>query len=229
VEKTKTQDGRREARDPDADDPSQRRRHAPDRLQQAARPGPRPMSEAPAPEHYLVIDLEATTSDDGSLPQDEMETIEIGAVLVCAATLEPEVEFQTFVRPVRHPTLLPFCTKLTSITQEMVDPAPGFPEAFATLCSRLVVGRRGLVFGSWGMYDKTQFERDCAYHGVAYEMPCHMNLKNAFSAARGKRRRYGMEKALALCGLPLDGTHHRGIDDARNIARMLPWIVGTRR
>ena len=31
--------------------------------------------------------------------------------------------------------------------------------------------------------------------------------------------------ALQMCGLPIEGTHHRGIDDARNIARMLPWIV----
>ena len=29
-------------------------------------------------------------------------------------------------------------------------------------------------------------------------------------------------KALAHVGLPLVGTHHRGIDDARNIARLLP-------
>jgi inhibitor of KinA sporulation pathway (predicted exonuclease) len=35
-----------------------------------------------------------------------------------------------------------------------------------------------------------------------------------------------MAGALKLCGLPLQGVHHRGIDDARNIARMLPWIVG---
>jgi inhibitor of KinA sporulation pathway (predicted exonuclease) len=35
-----------------------------------------------------------------------------------------------------------------------------------------------------------------------------------------------MAAALRRVGLPLRGTHHRGIDDARNIARLLPWIVG---
>lgn len=69
-----------------------------------------------APRFYLVIDLEATTSDDGSLPPEQMETIEIGAVLVDAQTLAVVDEYQSFVRPVRHPRLLPFCTKLTSIT-----------------------------------------------------------------------------------------------------------------
>jgi inhibitor of KinA sporulation pathway (predicted exonuclease) len=42
----------------------------------------------PAPRYYLVVDLEATTSDDGSLPPEQMETIEIGAVLVDAKTLD---------------------------------------------------------------------------------------------------------------------------------------------
>jgi hypothetical protein len=37
----------------------------------------------------------------------------------------------------------------------------------------------------------------------------------------------GMAKALTRCGLTLKGAHHRGIDDARDIARMLPWIVTT--
>ena len=35
-----------------------------------------------------------------------------------------------------------------------------------------------------------------------------------------------MTQALRLCRLPLEGTHHRGMDDARNIARTLPWITG---
>ncbi|GHT86553.1 hypothetical protein AGMMS49960_14700 [Betaproteobacteria bacterium] len=34
----------------------------------------------------------------------------------------------------------------------------------------------------------------------------------------------GMVKALELAGLPLTGDHHRGIDDARNIAMLLPFV-----
>jgi inhibitor of KinA sporulation pathway (predicted exonuclease) len=84
--------------------------------------------------YYLVIDLEATTSEGGkAFPPHEMETIEIGAVLVRAATLEPIDEHQTFVRPVRHPVLLAFCMELTGIRQDMVDGAPLFHEAFAAM------------------------------------------------------------------------------------------------
>ncbi len=189
--------------------------------------------ELRAVKHYLVIDLEATT-DDGddeqrAVPRDEMETIEIGAVLVRASTLEVEAEFQTFVRPVRHPTLTPFCTELTGITQEMLADAPTFPDALELLRQATLVGRWGVVWGSWGRFDDTQLRRDCAYHGVDYPMPEHMNLKNVFSAAQGRRKRYGMAKALRLCGLTLDGDHHRALPDAKNIARMLPWVVGGKR
>lgn len=155
--------------------------------------------------HYLVIDLEATTDDGGdderAVPRDEMETIEIGAVLVRANTLAVEAEFQTFVRPVRHPLLTPFCTALTGITQEMLADAPAFPEAMEALREAMLVGRWGVVWGAWGLFDQTQLRRDCAFHGVEYPMPEHMNLKNVFSAAQGRRKRYGMSKALRLCGL----------------------------
>jgi inhibitor of KinA sporulation pathway (predicted exonuclease) len=35
-----------------------------------------------------------------------------------------------------------------------------------------------------------------------------------------------MAKACELVGLTLAGTHHRALDDALNIARLLPWILG---
>ena len=183
--------------------------------------------------HYLVIDLEATT-DDGTddaraVPREEMETIEIGAVLVRANTLAVEAEFQTFVRPVRHPVLTPFCTELTSITQAMLADAPSFPEAMEALRRAMLAGRWGVVWGSWGIFDDTQLRRDCAFHALDYPMPEHLNLKNVFSAAQGRRKRYGMAKALHLCGLDLVGAHHRALDDAKNIARLLPWIVGGER
>ena len=179
----------------------------------------------PSTRHFLVVDLEATTSDDGTLPPDEMETIEIGAVIVSAATLDVVDEFQSFVRPVRHPKLLPFCTTLTSITQAMVDDAPLFPEAFAALQAKLA-GRYPVVFASWGRYDRLQLQRDCIHHRVPFHLAPHWNAKVAFSEAQNLPKKLGLSQAVRHCGLSFEGTAHRGIDDARNIARLLPWIVG---
>ena len=34
-----------------------------------------------------------------------------------------------------------------------------------------------------------------------------------------------MKKALAKEGLPLDGSHHRALDDARNIAKLVGKVL----
>lgn len=171
---------------------------------------------------YLVIDLEATCDRSG-FPRDEMEIIEIGAVLVDPKTLLPTDEFQTFVRPILHTRLTPFCTELTSIAQSDVDGAPGFPEAIEALRSWLPGPVR---FGSWGYYDKRQLEQDARLHWV--KLPFgkgHLNIKQQF-ADRLKTRPMGMARALKRVGIELEGTHHRGIDDARNIAKLLPYALG---
>jgi inhibitor of KinA sporulation pathway (predicted exonuclease) len=174
---------------------------------------------------YLVIDLEATCDDQGAVPKHEMEIIEVGAVLVETQGLTAVGEFQTFIKPVRHPALTPFCTQLTTITQADVDGAPGFRDAMEAL--RGFVGDRNVTFGSWGDYDRKQFDQDASYHRVGLPfLARHKNLKKAFAYELGEKKLLGMAQALARVGLPLVGTHHRGIDDARNIARLLPWSLG---
>jgi len=85
--------------------------------------------------YYLVVDLEATCDDKGQVPREETEIIEIGAVLVEGGSLATVAELMTFVRPIVHPELTAFCTQLTTITQDMVAPAPAFPEAAARLAA----------------------------------------------------------------------------------------------
>ncbi|MEM6992769.1 MAG: 3'-5' exonuclease, partial [Myxococcota bacterium] len=95
---------------------------------------------------------------------------------------------------------------------------------------REFIGGRSIQFGSWGAYDRNQFRHDASYHGVALPLgEQHINLKQEFSRRRGTKKRFGMAGALRAVGLPLVGTHHRGIDDARNITRLLPHCVSPRR
>ena len=177
------------------------------------------------PGRYLVIDVEATCSEDNSIPRNEMEIIEIGAVLVDGQGFRVIDEFATFIRPVRHPALTPFCTNLTTITQEQVNSAPLFPDALRSLCDRLW-SARDILFSSWGNYDKNQFQQDCAHHRIPYPFgDHHLNLKSEFAAVQ-KRHLCGVQRALELVNLEFEGTPHRGIDDARNIARLLPHILG---
>jgi inhibitor of KinA sporulation pathway (predicted exonuclease) len=177
-------------------------------------------------DYYLVIDLEATCCDRRTVPQGEMEIIEIGAVMADALSLQPVDEFGSFVRPVRHPTLTAFCTELTSITQQQVDRADGFREVLDRLLE-WAARYPNHLFCSWGDYDRKQLMQDCSYHHVRYPFDDHLNLKRRFAERMGLRKPEGMKRALRRVGLSLQGTHHRGIDDARNIASLLPYIVDT--
>ncbi len=178
----------------------------------------------------LLIDLEATCWERGEERGRQGEIIEIGAVLV-DEEFEPAGEFQTFVKPKANPVLSGFCIKLTSITQAQVDTAPQLPEAmraFVTDVERQAGRRiRELEFLSWGFYDRKQFERECAIRGIRYPFGLHRSVKHEF-AERRKMRPCGMEQALKMLGIPLEGTHHRGIDDARNIARIFKAEWGAR-
>ena len=179
--------------------------------------------------YYLIIDFEATCDDrtkagKSLVPKHEMEIIEIGAVLMDASTLEKVDDLGVFVRPVRHPKLTPFCTELTTITQSDVDGAPIFPEAVRQV--ERLVGNRRVLFCSWGDYDRNQLAQDAAYHGVDVRWARdHQNVKKLFSELLNEPKKFGMDGALQRAGLPLEGTHHRGIDDARNIARLVAWVL----
>ena len=173
------------------------------------------------PLHLCVLDLEATCWQDQ--PPAQNEIIELGA-LHFDPQLGTRSEFQTFVRPRLAPQLSDFCRELTSITQHQVDTAPHFPEAFAAF----QLWRSSLppdhVLASWGAYDRKQLLLDTALHGIPFEIPRHLNIKHAFAELTGTRP-MSMSGALGLLRLPLHGTHHRGIDDARNIARILAHLL----
>ncbi|MDZ8108174.1 MAG: 3'-5' exonuclease [Nostoc sp. DedQUE12a] len=179
--------------------------------------------------YYLIVDLEATCGDKGTVPRHEMEIIEIGAVMLNRATWEIDSEFQQFIQPVRHPKLTAFCIELTSIQQQNVDEAPKFIEAISRFQEWINLFPNH-IFCSWGNYDKNQFIQDCAFHDVPYPFsPEHINIKDEFSKYLGVSKKFGMAQALNELGIELQGTHHRGIDDARNIASIYRHIQTKKR
>jgi inhibitor of KinA sporulation pathway (predicted exonuclease) len=171
--------------------------------------------------HYLIVDVEATCSNDGSVSRQEMEIIEIGAVMQSSRTFEIESQFQTFVRPVRHPELTEFCTELTGIMQEQVAGARLLPPALDAM-KEWMYAFDDALFCSWGDYDKGQFEQDCAYHRIGYPFRSgHLNLKREFSRSLGLQKTFGIGRALRRLGMDFEGSHHRGLDDAKNITRIV--------
>ena len=170
---------------------------------------------------FIVIDFEATCTNTNAFPRNEMEIIEIGAVLCQNKHHLNLSSFQSFIRPVRNPILTDFCTELTSIQQKHVDSAPLFPEMMIHLSSWMSENNaKRAAFCSWGDFDKNILRENCEFHGVEYPFIKHINVKKRFALKQGCRPK-GMAAALRRVGIPLEGTHHRGIDDAQNISKLL--------
>lgn len=172
---------------------------------------------------YVIVDLEATCWETGNNPK-RMEIIEIGAVLLASSSGPVESDFASFVRPVVSRKLSDFCTQLTSIQQEEVDQAEFFWEVFPRFVEW--IGTEPFYLCSWGAYDLNQFRTDCERHKLTLPptFEKHINVKREFSRNKGTKP-IGMKGALAMMEIPLEGTHHRGIDDARNIAKLAQIIL----
>lgn len=172
----------------------------------------------------LIIDLEATCSDDGSILPEHMEAIEIGAVWMDEFG-EIIDQFQRFVRPIERPILTSFCISLTGIKPSEIDQASPWArvseELHLFMEKNWVEGSR---WGSWGAYDMHQIARDCGKHRVRNPLESirHENFKAVFAKHR-KIKQVGMATALKIVGIEPVGEKHRALSDAINIARMIAF------
>ncbi len=170
--------------------------------------------------NVLVIDVESTCWEEPEKPgKDEIsEIIEIGIAVVDIKKLEIVKNDAIIIRPQRS-RISNFCNKLTTITQEMVDQGMVYQAAMTILKRDYESANR--TFVSWGDYDRKMFQKNCQDYNTPYPFgPRHMNLKNAFTMLHGLDREPGMDSALDHIKLKLEGTHHRGVDDAKNIGNI---------
>ena len=169
----------------------------------------------------LVIDVESTCWEPPEVqPANEIsEIIEIGIAVVNIDSLKIIQNESIIVRPQKS-KVSKFCTKLTTLTQEFVDQGMTFQAAMEIL--RKNYDSQNKVIVSWGDYDRKMFERNCQDYGVKYPFgPRHMNLKNSFAVLNALSREPGVDKAITdWMDFKMTGTHHRGIDDSRNIANI---------
>jgi inhibitor of KinA sporulation pathway (predicted exonuclease) len=170
---------------------------------------------------YIILDLEATCWKRGTRPS-RMEIIDIGAV--CLEDGLVTDEFSRFVKPIERPKLSEFCIELTTIQQTNIDSADTFAAVFGEFLDW--IGSVPFIWCSWGAYDFYQLKIDCQRHTIDFPtiLEQHINLKQQFSAVKGIKK-CGMKRALDILEIPLEGQHHRGIDDARNTAKIAMEIL----
>jgi len=178
-------------------------------------------------DQLVVIDVESTCWDTAPPEGEENEIIEIGVCVVDVASGERLAREGILVRPERS-QVSPFCTALTSLTAEQVAAGTSFAEACQILRERYSTHQR--VWASYGDYDRRQFEIQCLRRAVEYPFgPGHLNVKNLLATVCGLPREVGMRQAMESLALPVEGTLHRGVDDAWNTGLLLSALIGRRR
>jgi len=172
----------------------------------------------------IIIDLEASCWN-GKVPADQVnEIIEIGVCFLDTGSGKISQQQGILVKPTRS-EISEFCTELTTITSELLDKeGMTFEEACTKL--HLEYDPKQYTWASYGQYDINMLKSQCEIRNVEYPMGAnHINVKTLFTEVKGLKKKVGMKGALGILNIPLDGTHHRGVDDAGNIAKILHWCL----
>jgi inhibitor of KinA sporulation pathway (predicted exonuclease) len=174
-------------------------------------------------DQILVVDIEATCWEGAIPPEQESEIIEIGICPLDIASGQRLEKASILVKP-EYSQVSEFCTQLTTLTQEQVTQGITFSEACSTLRKKYFSKER--IWASYGDYDRSQFQRQCQSRSITYPFGNrHINVKSLLAIVYALPSEVGMVQALEFSNLPLEGTHHRGGDDAWNIAGVLSKLL----
>jgi inhibitor of KinA sporulation pathway (predicted exonuclease) len=183
--------------------------------------------------YIAILDFEATCDDRKEF--GPFEIIELPTLLLNTCTLQIDAEFHAYVQPKLNPILTPFCTKLTGITQETVNKAKPFPEVWNefnqfikdnNLVTEQDSNANSVCFLTCGEWDfKTMLPMQFKNLGWSRDsipplVRQWINVKTTYVGFY-KKKAGGMTGMLEGLKLTLDGRHHSGIDDCRNISKIV--------
>lgn len=199
--------------------------------------------------YYCVVDFEATcwespNNDNLKKPHEIIEFPSVLLKLNDNNTLVKISEFQKYCKPQVNPQLSDFCTSLTGITQETVDKANIFPivmkEHFEWLLKETDGAINDVIFCSCGIWDfQTALRNELKRWGAHYDLymkhpelyefcvkkaPAiysqYFNVKDPYTSIYGIKAG-GMVTMLKTLDIKLEGRHHSGLDDSKNIGKIL--------
>jgi len=178
-------------------------------------------------DYYVILDFEATC-DVNNRGMKTQEIIEFPSVLLDAKKNEIINEFQAYLKPVHEPILSDFCIQLTGIQQSWVDEGYLFPVALENYQNWLISNGLHLeeknftiiTCGDWDLKTMLPLQCDLVHSSVPSFFQTWINIKRVFSNFYGSKMG-SMEYMLQYLGLPLEGRHHSGIDDCKNITSIV--------
>ena len=183
--------------------------------------------------YFLVLDFEATCQKESKM--EPQEIIEFPCLLVRSSDFNVVDQFHQYVLPVVHPSLSTFCSELTGITQDMLkdcDSFPGVLERFKTWYLGLGLTPETATFVTCGNWDLvTMLPEQCRVSKIPVptmldlaESRNFVNIKLTYQEVEGKTCEGIVEMQQGL-GLDFQGRLHSGIDDCRNIGRLVEALA----
>lgn len=173
-------------------------------------------------DRIFVVDLEATCWNGNEPLNQCSDIIEIGLCTLDVQSGELGNKESFLVKPTRS-DVSPFCTMLTSITQEMLRHTHPLPTVTNTIINKY--HPQGRIWAGWGEWDRIRLEKECKQLGAQFPFGGrYLNVKTLFAISKRCNEK-GLAKAIEMMGWEFEGTHHRGHDDAWNTARILKAIM----
>jgi inhibitor of KinA sporulation pathway (predicted exonuclease) len=176
------------------------------------------------PRYLVVVDFECTCEQ--GVWDFKHEIIEFPAVLIDTSSgslLEPR--FHAYVRPTEKPKLSKFCTTLTGIEQRTVDEAETLNVVVSKFSAWLddVIGENTYAMCADCSSDLRHFLlKECRRKNIQTREAWRqwVDVGRHLMVHCDARKVGNLQVKLARVGLAFEGTPHRGLDDARNVARL---------
>ena len=173
---------------------------------------------------HIMIDLEMNKikkqyRDDKKLAN---ELIEIGAVKMDDDFNEVD-RYQSYVMP-DYGKMDSHIIKLTGITDEKLEGAPGFKDAMQDF--EKWIGGGAVTFYSWSMADIRQFQTESAFKEYQSETLRKMeknwiDFQEEYSRLLGIDKRIKLKQAVSSADYDFKGARHTALADAVNTAEIL--------
>lgn len=195
------------------------------------------------PDYFIVIDFEATCEEKNPSGYPH-EIIEFPAVLVSTSLKQIVDIFHSYVRPVINPTLSEFCKTLTGIDQRVVDQSDPFPAVngrfIQWLKDRQIGTKHSFILITDGPFDMGRFlylqTKQSKIPYPFYYATSWSNLRKTFSNFYRMTQKKGsnepklpsLQCMLESLDLEFEGSPHSGLDDSKNIARILIRLIEDR-
>lgn len=183
------------------------------------------------PRYLFVLDFEANCIENDVL--NPQEIIEFPVVIVDTVSnqiLQDKI-FHHYVKPKYFP-LTDFCTKLTGITQAKVDSEGIYLEDVLQRFDEFLKSNKefasSFAFVTCGDWDlRTCLRKEAKFKNI--ELPSYftqyINIKDVYATYFDIKGKFDMVQMLKQLKLTLDGHHHSGIDDSKNLAKILTAML----